>query len=296
MRIAHLSDLHVLDLAGARARDFLNKRLTGSATLLLRRSTAHQTSVVEAAIRDIQEQEVDHVVVTGDLTNLSLPSEFAAATGLLRRLGDRTRVSVVPGNHDVYTRSSKGLFEQACAEWLPEEHAERGFPWVKHLTRAADGADAGVSLIGLTTAFPTPWFFAHGRVGKPQLDRLAALLASPELRGRFVAVMLHHPLVDDPPHRLFFMRSLRDAGALAKVLKEGDAKAILHGHNHIQHSVDVAGIPTHTAASTSNIGPGTPKSRAWAKYRIWEIDAAAPVARELQTRRYDPDAASFIAA
>ena len=116
MRLAHISDLHVLDLTGARARDFLNKRITGSATLFARRSTAHQTSVVQAAIRDINEQAPDHVVVTGDLTNLSLRSEFEAATGLLRELGGRDRLSVVPGNHDVYTRESRGRFEQLCAE------------------------------------------------------------------------------------------------------------------------------------------------------------------------------------
>lgn len=257
--------------------------------MFFRRSNAHQTPVVRAAVRDIQEQDVDHVVVTGDLTNLSLKSEFDAATAILREIGGRDRVSVVPGNHDVYTRSSRGEFDRACAEWLPEDHEAQGFPWVKRV-----GDD--IAIIGLNTAIPTPWFFAHGRVGADQLAKLKALLAQPDIAGRFVIVMLHHPLVDDPPHRLFFMRNLRDADDLADVLKEGGVNAVHHGHNHIQHTVEVAGIPVHTAASTSNVGPGNPKSRAWSKYVIWDVDAAAGTASAATTRRYDADTDSFVSA
>jgi len=289
LRIAHISDLHVLHLGGVRARDFLNKRLTGAATLLLARSKAHQESVVEAAVRDLQEQSPDHVVVTGDLTNLSLPSEFAAVTDMLRPLGGRDRVSVVPGNHDVYTRGSRGLFDEACAEWLPVDHAERGFPWVKRL-------NDDVTLIGLCSAEPTPWLMANGRVGDDQLERLRELLATEVAEGRFVIVMLHHPLSNDPPHRLYWMRNLRDAEGLVAVLKEGGASMVLHGHNHIRHSNDAAGIPVHTAASTSNVGPGDSRSRAWSRYVIWEVDAQARVAEPASVREYDVERGAFVAA
>jgi 3',5'-cyclic AMP phosphodiesterase CpdA len=274
-----------------RARDFFNKRVTGSATLLLRRSTAHQTSVVEAAVRDIEQQSVDHVVVTGDLTNLSLQSEFDAVTGILRKIGGRERLSVVPGNHDVYTRSSRGLFEQACAEWLPDDHGERGFPWVKHV-----GDD--VVIIGLTTAIPTPWFFANGRVGKDQRDRLEAILEDPEIKGsgKFVIVLLHHPLANEPHHRLYFMRSLKDAGALLDVLKRGGVSMVLHGHNHIRYSANLDGIPVHTAASTSNVGASGPGSRAWARYVVWDIDPGTQTASAVHTRVYDPDSTRFVEA
>src|SRR5208282_3996755 len=108
MRIAHFSDLHVLDLEGVGAHRFLNKRMTGYAMLRMNRSHIHRSSTVGAIAREIAKSGVDHVVVTGDLTNLALESEFAA----VRRIFDQELrlsphdVSIVPGNHDVYTRGA----------------------------------------------------------------------------------------------------------------------------------------------------------------------------------------------
>ncbi len=70
MRIAHFSDLHVLALDGVGAWRFLNKRLTGWMNLRLKRSHKHHESHVRAVAREITRAHVDHVVVTGDLTNL----------------------------------------------------------------------------------------------------------------------------------------------------------------------------------------------------------------------------------
>ena len=105
-RLAHISDLHLLSLRGATVLSFLNKRVTGGANLLLRRAHAHQLALVERALADLAEADVDHLVVTGDLSNLSLAAEFELAHELLRGFGDGRRVSVIPGNHDRYTYTS----------------------------------------------------------------------------------------------------------------------------------------------------------------------------------------------
>ena len=290
MRLAHISDLHVLDLAGSRLRDFLNKRMTGGLTLLLRRSKAHPVEVVAAAVEDLKEQGVDHVVVTGDLTNLSLGSEYDRATALLRELGGRAEVSVVPGNHDVYTRESVGRFERACAEWLPEDLAATDWPWLKHV------GDGEVALIGVNTAVPTPWLMANGRVGGEQLKRLASLLQRDDVRDRMKVVLLHHPLLDDPEHRLYWMRKLHDAPALCEVLSAGGVDLVLHGHNHIRHRTDVQGMEVRTAASTSNVGASGPASRAWAGYLVYEIDSASKEVQVAHRRVYDSDSGRFMAA
>ena len=109
MRIAHLSDPHLLDLAGVPSGRLLgNKRLTGYLTIKLHRGSAHRREVVEAMVDDINRGGFDHVVITGDVTNLALEPEFELA----RRVFDRlevgpANVSVIPGNHDVYTRGSE---------------------------------------------------------------------------------------------------------------------------------------------------------------------------------------------
>src|SRR5579872_6414533 len=103
MKIAHLSDLHLLALQGVPARRFLNKRLTGWVNLRLKRGSIHRASYVQAIAQEITRIDVDHVVVTGDLTNLALEAEFELVRDLFEReLGiDPSRVTVVPGNHDL---------------------------------------------------------------------------------------------------------------------------------------------------------------------------------------------------
>src|SRR5690554_6518437 len=83
MLLAHLSDIHVLDLAGVRFYRFFNKRVTGGLNLLLKRSKAHKPALLEEALDRIEGLGCDHVLVTGDLTNLALPSEFERARRIL---------------------------------------------------------------------------------------------------------------------------------------------------------------------------------------------------------------------
>ena len=103
--IAHLSDVHALSLRGASPLSFLShKRLGGAANLLLNRRNKHPVALFESLIDDLNRSPLDAVVVTGDLVNLSLVSEFALARRLLDRIAlGPSRVRLIPGNHDVYT-------------------------------------------------------------------------------------------------------------------------------------------------------------------------------------------------
>ena len=50
----------------------------------------------------------DYLVISGDLTQLALPEEFAKARMALRPLlKNQERVSIVPGNHDYYVSETK---------------------------------------------------------------------------------------------------------------------------------------------------------------------------------------------
>ena len=64
MRIAHLSDLHALDLTGVSWRRFLNKRLTGGVNLLLKRSHQHPIWLFDRLIDAVLATDPDHVVIT----------------------------------------------------------------------------------------------------------------------------------------------------------------------------------------------------------------------------------------
>jgi 3',5'-cyclic AMP phosphodiesterase CpdA len=138
MRIAHLSDLHLLDLEGAVPRRLFNKRVTGWVNLKLKRSHRHKPAPVLAAAVELKRMGVDHVVITGDLSNLALEREFDRVRELVDELGlDPAHVSIVPGNHDAYTRGAVrsgrffSWFSAFVQSDLPDLAGPEGFPFVR---------------------------------------------------------------------------------------------------------------------------------------------------------------------
>src|SRR4029077_7207258 len=105
LRVAHASDLHLYSMEGVSLRAFLSKRIAGGANLLLRRSGRYKRELFRLILAEWRRDAHDHCVITGDLSNLSLEAEFAVARKLLDEEGPGPEaVSVIPGNHDVYTR------------------------------------------------------------------------------------------------------------------------------------------------------------------------------------------------
>jgi 3',5'-cyclic AMP phosphodiesterase CpdA len=235
MKIAHISDLHLLDLEGVPFTRFLNKRFTGWVNLRLKRGSIHRASYVQAIAREIAARRVDHLVVTGDLTNLALETEFGRVRDLFERtLGmDPAKVTVVPGNHDLYTRGARDSrrFERFLGVWLksdlPELAVDVGggrFPVVKLRGPAA--------FIGLSSAVPRPPLVAAGELGEAQLDALRGILAHPEVKARTPIVALHHPPVHPWSRTKAHIEGLRDAAAFLALLASAPRGAVLHGHLH----------------------------------------------------------------
>jgi 3',5'-cyclic AMP phosphodiesterase CpdA len=97
---------------------FFNKRFTGYLNLRYRRKAIHKPFAVEAAAREIRDTGIDHVVITGDVSNLALEVEFELVRTFLERdLGLRPdQVSMVPGNHDTYTKGSFRAGPRRCTK------------------------------------------------------------------------------------------------------------------------------------------------------------------------------------
>src|SRR5262245_9691465 len=102
--IAHLSDVHLGPIRGFTARYWNLKRLTGYWNWRSTRRAIYQRSVLDRLVADMQAQRPDQIVVTGDLANIGLPQEHIDALTWLKALGPGDRVSVIPGNHDIYAR------------------------------------------------------------------------------------------------------------------------------------------------------------------------------------------------
>ena len=80
--VAHCSDPHITCVEHSRIRDFLNKRLLGCLRWQLKRRHEQHDGLLTILYKDLQRTQPDHIVITGDLTHLSLPAEFAVGPGL----------------------------------------------------------------------------------------------------------------------------------------------------------------------------------------------------------------------
>jgi 3',5'-cyclic AMP phosphodiesterase CpdA len=255
MKVAHISDLHVLDMAGVPFTRFLNKRATGWANLKLKREHKHRTSHVGELLREIRRIDIDHVVITGDLTNLALETEFVAVKRLLERelaLAPEN-VSVVPGNHDLYTRGSMVTrrFVTTFSEYVRSDLPELAhtlplgpFPFVR--------LRGPLALIGLSSAVPRLPLVAAGVLGRGQREALARILAHDEVRRRTPVILVHHP--PHHPERLAkaIVEGLHDAGPLVRGLAAERRAYLLHGHLHRRmHTPLGGGIVSFGATSAS---------------------------------------------
>lgn len=274
MRIAHFSDLHLLALEGVPPSRFLNKRLTGWVNLRLKRGSIHRSAYVRAIADEVAGSGIDHVVVTGDLSNLALESEFDRARALFERMGlDASRLTVVPGNHDVYTRGSLRTrrFEKYFSPWLrgdlPDLAVDVGgarFPVVK--------LRGSVAFIALTSAVPQWPFVAAGILGRAQLDALERVLAHPEVIRRTPVLALHHPPVHRWSRVKTHLEGLRDSDDLLRVLSRVSHGLILHGHLHrrIQRVVNTdAGKVLQVGATSASLQHDEPARMAG--FNVYEL-------------------------
>ncbi len=283
MKLAHFSDVHALSLDGVRPWHFLNKRVAGWLNLRLNRREKHPVALFRAIVDDLNERPVDHVAVTGDLTNLSLRAEFDLARSILDgiRLGPE-HVSVIPGNHDVYTLGAlqEKLFRQLFVPYASSDgKAAVEFPLVR--------VRGDVAIVGLSTALPSPPPLADGWLGGAQLEAVDRALAS--LAGKFRVVLLHHPPYTN---RHSILRGLRDRRALQKILAARGAELVLHGHEHRDLHVTLPGpagpIPV------IGVGSGTyddHRADRRARYNVYTIEGGRLVS--VERRVHDPATGRF---
>jgi len=288
--LAHLSDVHLFALDQLAARRLLNKRFTGWVNIKLHRGVAHQAAVAETVAREVRRLDVDHVVITGDVTGLALEEEFERVQVYLRQALalSADRVSMVPGNHDTYTRGAyrerrfEGHFGEHITSDLPGASGVPGldrYPYVR--------LRGPLAIIGLSTAVPRPPLCASGRLGKPQRMALHSLLSHEQVRSRLPVILQHHPWHNPSSAAKTALEGLVDAAAEGRVLDQLERGLLLHGHLHrrihrrlpTRHGhLEAVGA---TSASLQHDDPAR-----MAGVNLYEIDGAGEVTR-IESLRLD---------
>jgi 3',5'-cyclic-AMP phosphodiesterase len=222
--LAHLSDLHV-----GRGDD-TDRDLQGMCQALVRRN-------------------VEHVVVTGDITHRGKRSEwerFRRAFAPLRELG---RLTVIPGNHD-------RLNEDVGATIMPEGRVVvESYPGL-HLVLFDSTGPHNRSLLS-----------SHGQMSDEDVANiLTAFSEAP--RQALCVLLLHHHLVplphDNPAERLISWLGLGSGEELElgrQLLSDlhGRCDLVLHGHRHdpvtLQvHTGDARPLSLFNAGSSTELG------------------------------------------
>lgn len=178
----------------------------------------------------------DAVIISGDITDRGLPTEYAIAVRLIREHLDGLKVYVIPGNHD-----DRAGFRAAFVGFTGvEQHPD-------YVQYTID--DLPVRLIMLDSVVPGAHY---GELGGDRLGWLDATLA--EQPDRPTVIVLHHPPIRcglPPADRIM----LRDGPALAEVVaRHKQVERILCGHHHRAFTGRMGTAIVHATPSVAHGG------------------------------------------
>lgn len=212
-RIAHLSDLHLLEPA-VRLRtgtDWLRVHylsLKRSLDYVARRARA------ESALKQAKQEGFDHVVLTGDLTEDGSLAQYEVLAEVLSTSGiPAERITLCPGNHDAYGIAWEEALDGPLAPWAA---ASRGAAFL-------DGA----VVVPVSSAVPQHFMRSSGRVERDALEHAAQVAVGEP--GRAVLLAQHHP-----PYAVMhqWVHGLLNHGEVTGLLEARENVSVLHGHIH----------------------------------------------------------------
>jgi 3',5'-cyclic-AMP phosphodiesterase len=231
LRLGHVSDLHLSD----RARYPRNG-------LLARDCDKFSVRLAQKILDRMEELAVDHLVVTGDLTLSSETAEFEKAAKLLRRFADAGKLTVVPGNHDVWTAESvktARFLRMVGPDGKGMRKAVATYPF-------AAVPSPEVAIVALDSAqFGEEPYETPGLIGSAQLQACRELVREQVKEGRAVLLALHHHLLlprERIPSDVAVARTpLADADKIVRMVSDVPVAGVLHGHRHCAFRVDIPG-------------------------------------------------------
>lgn len=221
--IAHLTDVHLVEPEAQRPAGFGAAARRGY--LNMGRAVdegGRRRSFVEA-LRGATALGFDHLVVTGDLTEEGTVGQFeAVASALAEARVDPARVTLLPGNHDVYASADA---------WL---EALAG-PLRAYAGTSAPGAVvelADLVLAPVSTTRVQRWWRSAGEVSTPERRAIGLAVRTAARRGVAAVIAQHHPPTRVHRAAWHWFDGLLDHAAMRPVLRALEHTYVLHGHLH----------------------------------------------------------------
>ena len=200
----------------------------------------HDPKAAAGLAVDIDGQQPDLIVASGDFTQLGTKEEFIAARAFLDTL--QAPVFAVPGNHDVPAVNilrrfldPYGLYRRYISKNL-EPFLEMD----------------GVAFVGMKTARRArlEWNWGHGSISREQLRHLEARFAeaSPDA---IRVVVAHHPLLFPTEPMLQKTKRVKRADEALETFAGLGVRLVLSGHFHLSY------VRKHEAKGSTRQGAPT---------------------------------------
>lgn len=241
MKIVHISDLHL--------NSFYNDSIFNLSNYLL---------------KYISEQKVDHLVISGDITDNASEKDFAIFRRMLNKYGflNGEKLSIIPGNHDIFGGVQKAedifSFPEICSSvnynkrlntflsYFPEAFdncvylsPKNFFPFAKKIKNTLI---VGLNSIARYSKLSNP-FGSNGEIDAAQFGELFEIFknADKEIKNRIVLNHHHFNKIKSYSKSTFGTiwagiekqtMKLRGKRRLFKLFKEFKIDIVLHGHIH----------------------------------------------------------------
>ena len=239
-QIAHISDPHI-------SRQYYREHMKSFKLLL----------------RAVVDEGVDHIIVSGDIISTGHEDDFYLAREIFSNLGllDSNRLTVVPGNHDIFGGPHRAVDVLS----FPQHIRSVDYKYRKELFQNAFAETFnGVQYISISDLFPfiktiwpfniiglnsiPPWSLrrnplgTNGSLDVQQIEALEKLNTSSLLENRTTIVVLHHHFNDlaqseyDGGNLWTRIESntmrMRKRKKILKIFQSIGVRYILHGHIH----------------------------------------------------------------
>lgn len=234
VRIAHLSDVHVLEQGPS--FDF-DVRFVSLGRVL---DAQARIDKLRAAFAAAKRAGADHVILSGDLTETGTRAQFETFASVLHEVPfSRDAITLVPGNHDAYTKGGwTWALEGPLAPWRRNAALEAG--------KVIDLGSA--YLFPIDVSVHQSVTRSAGELKNDVADALERRLIDPAFVRKPIIFAQHHPPFAHARSLWQWIDGLRGYARMLEMLVRHAHVHLLHGHWHkvvdrIVHGARVFGAP-----------------------------------------------------
>ena len=224
MRLAHISDVHIISLLSAftHVRNF--KQFLGLFNWVMYRRKTNNIDKFYKTVDLLAESDIDALVVTGDISQLAILHDYKQYSKIMSPLTkNNIPIITIKGNHDHYCRSER--ISKAFQKYIqPLELNSQIEPGVYKIKE--------VELFHIEGAVPTPLFRCWGELSLKGLKDLEKRFKKYARSTAQKIAFGHFPLLSATNNVLPAYMELRNADKALKLFERYKVMNYLCGHIH----------------------------------------------------------------